>query len=137
MKVLIVGAGAVGQVYALALQQAGATLAFLARPATAARLIWAREHGRLAVFQVSRRRRTDPVTRALLGGPVLRASFFLTALLLPLLVPFDLEKYLRFHYTKTREQSVFLLNLFMKDAINGGVPVANIRDLCQGLLGVG
>jgi hypothetical protein len=73
--------------------------------------------------------------RTLLSSSVLSACFFLAALLLPLLFPFDLEKYLQFHYTKTREQSVILLNVFMKDAIGRGVPVTNIQSLLMGLLG--
>lgn len=75
--------------------------------------------------------------RALLSSPVLSASFSLVASLLPLLFPFDPEKYLRFHYTKTREQTVLLLNIFMKDAIDRGVPVTNIQGLLKGLLDAG
>jgi len=79
--------------------------------------------------------RTGALARALLSDPVLSASFCLTAALLPLLLPFDGEKYLKFHYTKTREQTVLLLNVFMKDAIGRGVPVTDIQSLLQGLLG--
>ena len=81
--------------------------------------------------------RTGAFARALLSGPVLPASFFLVALLLPLLFPFDPEKYLNFHYTKTREQTVLLLNVFMKDAIDRVVPVTNIQRLLKGLQGAG
>jgi ketopantoate reductase len=69
--------------------------------------------------------------RALLGIPLLSAVFRLVASLLPVLFPFDVEKYLKFHYTKTRAQTILLLNLFMQDGLAGGVPVTHI----QGLLG--
>lgn len=72
-------------------------------------------------------------TRALLSGPALSACFFLAASFLPLLFPFDLEKYLKFHYTKTREQTIILLNVFMKDSIDCGVAVTNIQRLLKGL----
>jgi hypothetical protein len=73
------------------------------------------------------------LTRALLGVPVLSAAFFLVALCLPLLVPFEIEKYLKFHYTKTREQTLILLDLFVKDGIKSGLPVGTIQLLVQGL----
>jgi hypothetical protein len=81
--------------------------------------------------------RASAFTRALLSGPVLSACFFLAALLLPPLFPFDLEKYLKFHYTKTREQTVILLNVFMRDSIDCRVPVTHIQSLLKGLLGAG
>ncbi len=81
--------------------------------------------------------RAGAFTRALLSSPVLSACFFLAALLLPLLFPFDLERYLKFHYTKTREQTVILLNVFMKDSIDCGVPVTNVQSLVKSLLAAG
>ena len=81
--------------------------------------------------------RAGAFTQALLSRPVLSSCFFLAALLLPILLPFDVEKYLKFHYTKTREQTVFLLNVFMKDATGCGVPVANIHSLLTGLRSAG
>ena len=71
--------------------------------------------------------------RALLGVPVLSAAFYLVAIFLPLLVPFELEKYLKYHYTKTREQSIGLLELFIKDGERRNRPVEKIRELLQGL----
>jgi ketopantoate reductase len=59
MNVLIVGCGAVGQVYGLALQNAGVTLGFLAQPATAEKLVQAREKGGLLLFQVTNNRKSD------------------------------------------------------------------------------
>ena len=50
--------------------------------------------------------------KALLGTPILSLAFWLATLLLPRLVPFSLEKYLDFHYHKTRAQTVSLLELF-------------------------
>jgi ketopantoate reductase len=79
--------------------------------------------------------KASALTRALLSSPVLSACFFLAALLLPLLFPFDLEKYLKFHYTKTREQTILLLNVFMKDGIGCGIPITNIQSLLNGLQG--
>jgi hypothetical protein len=76
------------------------------------------------------------LTKALLSSPVFTGCFSLAAFLMPPLFPFDLEKYLKFHYTKTREQSVVLLNLFMKDGINHGLKVTNIQSLLQGLVKV-
>jgi len=81
--------------------------------------------------------RAGVFTRALLSGPVLAVGFYLVALLLPVLLPFDGEKYLKFHYTKTREQTILLLNLFMKDATDRGVPVTHLQSLLQGLLSAG
>ncbi len=72
--------------------------------------------------------------KALLRIPVLSAAFFLVALVLPLLFPFNIEKYLKFHYTKTREQSLNLLELFKKDGISRGHPVENIQALHQALM---
>ena len=72
---------------------------------------------------------TGAFARAMLSDPVLSAGFSLAALLLPHLFPIDAEKYLRFHYTKTREQTVLLLNVFMRDANHRGVPVTNIQSL--------
>ncbi len=68
-------------------------------------------------------------TRTLLHVTVLTAAFYLVALVLPLLFPFDVEKYLQFHYTKTKDQSLTLLDLFEKDGISRGLPVDNIKAL--------
>jgi hypothetical protein len=70
---------------------------------------------------------------ALLAAPILSAAFFLVALFLPLLTPFDLEKYLRFHYTKTRDQTLALLDLFARDGESRKMPAENMRALLQGL----
>jgi hypothetical protein len=53
---------------------------------------------------------------------------------LPLLFPFNLEKYLKFHYLKTRDQTLTLLDVFTKDGIRRRLPVENIQILLQGLL---
>ena len=52
------------------------------------------------------------VTRALLAVALSRPVFALATLLLPPLFPFDLQAYLRFHYLKTRPQTLALLDLF-------------------------
>ena len=80
---------------------------------------------------------TGAFQRALLGESVLTAAFRLVAIFLPLLVPFELEKYLKFHYTKTREQSIGLLELFIKDGERRNMPVEKIREVLQGLRGHG
>jgi hypothetical protein len=73
-------------------------------------------------------------TRALLRILFSSTGFFLTTFFLPLLFPFDLEKYLKFHYLKTREQTLTLLAVFTRDGKRRGLPIENIQILLQGLL---
>jgi hypothetical protein len=73
-------------------------------------------------------------TRALLGILCSSTVFFLAALFLPVLIPFDLEKYLKFHYLKTRHQTLTLLDVFIKDGKRRELPVEKIQVLLQGLL---
>jgi hypothetical protein len=72
-------------------------------------------------------------TRAIIGAAVLSAAFRLVAWILPRLTPFDLERYLRFHYTKTREQTRTLLEMFAADAEKTGGPAENIRAVLREL----
>lgn len=72
-------------------------------------------------------------TKALLGIPLLTAAFYLAAALLPLFFPFDLEKYLKFHYLKTREQTLLLLDMFEKDGVGQGMAPVYIQLLLQKL----
>jgi len=72
-------------------------------------------------------------TRFLLRSSVLTACFSLTARIMPMLFPFDVEKYLKFHYTKTHKQSLLLLDLFLKDSSKCGIPITNIQKLLEGL----
>ena len=72
---------------------------------------------------------------ALFGIITNRAIFFLSTFLLPILTPFNLENYLRFHYLKTRDQTLKLLDVFIQDGENQGLPVGKIQLLRQGLLG--
>ncbi len=74
------------------------------------------------------------LTWALLNGPMLRTGFFLVTIILPFLFPFDLEKYLKFHYTKTRKQTIFLLDIYIKDCKSRMIPVTNLQNLFTGLL---
>lgn len=60
--------------------------------------------------------------------------FFVATSFLPLFFPFDLEKYLKFHYLKTRDQTLDLLELFIKDGKAQGLPVENIQILLDSLL---
>jgi 2-dehydropantoate 2-reductase len=73
-------------------------------------------------------------TRTLLGILCSSAGFFFIALILPMLFPFEIEKYLKFHYLKTRDQTLTLLDVFAKDGERRGQSVENIRILLQGLL---
>jgi hypothetical protein len=75
--------------------------------------------------------------RTFLSKVVLSAGFSLAALLMPLMFPFEIEKYLKYHYTKTREQTVILLKLFIKDGVARGIPVTKLQYLLQVLLGTG
>jgi 2-dehydropantoate 2-reductase len=70
----------------------------------------------------------------LLTAGLSRAGLSLATVLLPVLFPFDLEKYVKFHYLKTREQTLTLLDLFASDGERRGVPVDNIQGLVGGLL---
>ncbi|MGB7538023.1 MAG: 2-dehydropantoate 2-reductase N-terminal domain-containing protein, partial [Anaerolineales bacterium] len=65
MKVLIVGCGAVGQVWGLFLQKAGVELGLYDRPATVEKLKQALEQGGLPLFQITRSHREDPIARRL------------------------------------------------------------------------
>jgi hypothetical protein len=73
--------------------------------------------------------------KALLGTRVLSAAFYLVGVFLPLLVPFDLEKYLKFHYTKTREQTLVLLEMFAGDGEKRNLPVDTIRRIQRAMRG--
>jgi 2-dehydropantoate 2-reductase len=73
-------------------------------------------------------------TRTLVGILCSSPALFFIALILPLLFPFEIEKYLKFHYRKTREQTLALLDVFAGDGKRKGLPVENIRILLQGLL---
>jgi hypothetical protein len=77
---------------------------------------------------------TNFFQQVLLGIPVLTAAFYLAAFWLPRMVPFDLEKYLKFHYLKTRDQTLALLDVFEKDGNKHSLTVSNIQLLRQRLL---
>jgi len=66
----------------------------------------------------------------MIASPV---GFYLATVLLPLLFPFDLEKYLKFHFTKIQEQTLSSLERDIKVGEERGVPVGNIQVLLQGL----
>jgi 2-dehydropantoate 2-reductase len=78
--------------------------------------------------------RASIFTRTLLGILCSWMGLFLVTFFLPLLFPFDLEKYLKFHYLKTRDQTLNLLGVFARDGKSRGLPVENIRMLLKGLL---
>jgi 2-dehydropantoate 2-reductase len=81
--------------------------------------------------------RVNVFTRSLLRVLLSPSVFYLATCLLPLLFPFDLEKYLRFHYTKTRVQTLSLLDLFARDGERRGLVVGNIHNLHKGLVDSG
>jgi 2-dehydropantoate 2-reductase len=72
-------------------------------------------------------------TKALLGLLLSPVGVFFISLLLPLLTPFNLEQYLKFHYRKTRDQSLALLDLFIRDGEHRGLPVEDVRSLLTAL----
>ena len=84
-----------------------------------------------ALSQLSR---TGIVTRVSLGILFSATGLFLATLFLPLLFPFDLEKYLQFHYLKTRDQTLTLLDVFARDGEMRSRSVEHIRILHHGLL---
>ena len=47
----------------------------------------------------------------------------------PKLVPFDLETYLKVHYSKVRDQSLFHLNNYIDAGNKGGVPVKKLVEV--------
>jgi len=73
-------------------------------------------------------------TRVLVGILCSSTGLILITFLLPLLFPFEIEKYLKFHYRKTRDQTLTLLDVFASDGKKRGLPFENIRLLLQGLL---
>jgi 2-dehydropantoate 2-reductase len=73
-------------------------------------------------------------TRMLLGILCSSAVLSLATHFLPILTPFEIEKYLKYHYLKTRDQTLTLLDVFARDGKRGGLPVENIEILRQGLL---
>jgi 2-dehydropantoate 2-reductase len=76
---------------------------------------------------------TQALVRLLYSTPL----FYLASTSLPLLAPFDLERYLRFHYRKTRKQSLHLLALFIQDGERQDLAMENSRALLAGLQGLG
>jgi 2-dehydropantoate 2-reductase len=73
-------------------------------------------------------------TRLLLGILSSSTGLLIATFFLPIPFPFDLEKYLKFHYLKTRGQTINLLDVFARDGERRGLPVENLRNLHQGLL---
>jgi 2-dehydropantoate 2-reductase len=76
---------------------------------------------------------SNALQKLMLSQPVLTTAFSLTTLLLPLLMPFDINRYLGFHYRKTGKQTLTLLEVFISDGMQKGQPVENIQILLQAL----
>ncbi len=82
---------------------------------------------------LSQVRNAGLIPRLLAGTLSSPIGFYLISLLLPLLFPFDIQKYLKFHYTKTRHQSLALLDLFEQDGLKKRSPVTHLRFLIEAL----
>jgi hypothetical protein len=67
------------------------------------------------------------------GSSVIVVALLFVTMLGPMLFPFDFEEYLRFHYQKTRGQTLALLELFIKDGQGRMQPVEYIQGLLQDL----
>src|SRR5690606_6621506 len=50
-------------------------------------------------------------------------------LLLPRIMPFDIEAYLRIHFTKVGDQTRFFMKSFIHDGEVRGLPTGALRDL--------
>lgn len=74
------------------------------------------------------------LTKRLLGIPLSSLGFGLATFLVPIILPIDAEAYLRFHFLKTRDQTLALLELFAEDGRRRVLQVSEIRALRQALL---
>jgi 2-dehydropantoate 2-reductase len=81
-------------------------------------------------------RNPSALTRGFVKAFATLPVFSLATHLMPLLFPFDIEKYLEFHFTKVRDQTLHLLDLYAKDGMKHGRPVEHIQTLRKGLLEV-
>jgi hypothetical protein len=72
-------------------------------------------------------------TRLLAAYLCSTATFSFITLIMPLLFPFNIEKYLKFHYRKTRAQTLALLDIYAGDGKKLELSVENIRILLKGL----
>jgi len=73
--------------------------------------------------------RPGAITRGLLRIALSPAILYAASLVLPRFTPFDLERYMQFHYTKTRDQTMALLDLFIRDGVARGLPVEGVRAM--------
>ena len=64
-------------------------------------------------------------------------SFYLVTIFLPLLFPFNMEKYLNFHFTKIREQTLSSMERDIKIGVGRGKRVANLEVLLKGRQNIG
>jgi hypothetical protein len=74
------------------------------------------------------------IPRLLAGTLSSPGGFYFIAWTLPFLFPFDIQKYLQYHYIKTRNQSLTLLDMFEQDCLKIGRSAQNLRLLIQALL---
>ena len=73
------------------------------------------------------------LTKTLLGILLSPAAIILGTFILPLLFPFRIGEYLKFHYQKTRNQTLSLLHVFLNDGQERELPAENVQRLLDGL----
>jgi len=64
-------------------------------------------------------------------------SFYLATIFLPLFFPFNMEKYLKFHFTKIREQTLSSMERDIKVGVGRGKRVGNLEVLLKGRQNIG
>jgi 2-dehydropantoate 2-reductase len=79
-------------------------------------------------------RETGLFTSLIVRSLTSSTTFSLVTLILPLLFPFEIEKYLKFHYTKTQEQTLKLLEIYALDGEKLGGEIEHIQMLRQALV---
>jgi 2-dehydropantoate 2-reductase len=93
-------------------------------------------HGPWLALAARASREASKITEQTLGKPApmggaLVRPFFVRLVLLaaPLFLPFDLEKYLRFHFTKVGDQSRLLIRDYTQAAEQSGMDAPALREL--------
>lgn len=93
------------------------------------------EHAALAAREAVNSQLPDAnsLSRTALNVILSRLGMSVLSRFLPLLFPFKIELYLKFHYTKTREQTLHLLELFIREGEAQSFEVAHLKALLDGL----
>ncbi len=74
-----------------------------------------------------------PAMMGFLGAPVIQ----LATVLAPGMLPFEVEIYLRYHFTKVRDQTRILLDRYIDEGIDRGVSITNLSVLRSRVFGLG